>query len=148
MGTVMQILAQNPRAVTTLSNKWLITAFFNSHWRCFIKPGLLYWGIRLYWYFRTNQIYMICGDLVICSTNIVIVECVRKIRPILFSVFHYFSVKPILLWWLRDYIYIYILILCLIIIIKSEVWTITHCLGLGHETMVCAVWLSVLSCAG
>ena len=32
-----------------------------------------------------------------------------------------------------------IYILCLIIIIKSEVWTITHCLGLGHETMVCAV---------
>ena len=31
-----------------------------------------------------------------------------------------------------------IYILCLIIIIKS-VWTITHCLGLGHETMVCAV---------
>ena len=36
-------------------------------------------------------------------------------------------------------------ILCLIIIIKSEVWTITHCLGLGHETMVCAVCLSILS---
>ena len=33
--------------------------------------------------------------------------------------------------------------LCLIIIIKSEVWVITHCLGLGHETMVCAVCLSV-----
>ena len=32
-----------------------------------------------------------------------------------------------------------IYILCLIIIIKSEVWTITHCLGLGHDTMVCAV---------
>ena len=30
-----------------------------------------------------------------------------------------------------------IYILCLIIIIKSEVWTITHCLGLGQETMVC-----------
>ena len=29
-----------------------------------------------------------------------------------------------------------IYILCVIIIIKSEVWTITHCLGLGHETMV------------
>ena len=28
-----------------------------------------------------------------------------------------------------------IYILYLIIIIKSEVWTITHCLGLGHETM-------------
>ena len=37
-----------------------------------------------------------------------------------------------------------IYILCIIIIIKWElVWTITHCLGLGHETMVCAVCLSV-----
>ena len=36
-----------------------------------------------------------------------------------------------------------IYILCLIIIIKSEVWTSTHCLGLGHETMVCAVCLSI-----
>ena len=34
-----------------------------------------------------------------------------------------------------------IYILCLIIIIKSEVLTITHCLGLGHETMVSAVCL-------
>ena len=42
-------------------------------------------------------------------------------------------------------IYIYF-VLCLIIIIKSEVWTITHCLGLGHETMVCAVCLSVFLC--
>ena len=39
-----------------------------------------------------------------------------------------------------------IYILCLIIIIKSEVWTITHCLGLGHETMVSAVCLSVFFC--
>ena len=35
-----------------------------------------------------------------------------------------------------------IYILCLIII-KSKVWTITHCLGLGHETMVSAVCLSI-----
>ena len=41
----------------------------------------------------------------------------------------------------RIYIYIY----CLIIIIKSEVWTTTHCLGLGHETMVSAVCLSIFS---
>ena len=33
--------------------------------------------------------------------------------------------------------------LCLIIIIKSEVWTITHCLGLGHETLVSTVCLSI-----
>ena len=31
----------------------------------------------------------------------------------------------------------------LIIIIKSEGWTIVHCLGLGHKTMVCAVCLSI-----
>ena len=36
-----------------------------------------------------------------------------------------------------------IYILCLIIISKSEVWTTTHCLGLGHETMVCTVCLSI-----
>ena len=36
-----------------------------------------------------------------------------------------------------------IYILCIIIIIKSEVWTITHCLGLGHETIVCTVCLSI-----
>ena len=34
-------------------------------------------------------------------------------------------------------------IICLIIIIKWEVWTITHCLDLGHETMVCTVCLSI-----
>ena len=49
-----------------------------------------------------------------------------------------FSLYPFPLWWLREYT------LCLIIIIKSEVWTITHCLGLGHETMVCVVCLSIL----
>ena len=36
--------------------------------------------------------------------------------------------------------------LCLIIIIKSEVWTITNYLGLGHEAMVCAVCLHVFLC--
>ena len=48
-----------------------------------------------------------------------------------------FSVYPSPLWWLREYI------LCLIII-KSEVWTITHFLGLGHETMICAVCFYIL----
>ena len=36
-----------------------------------------------------------------------------------------------------------IYIRCLIIIIKWVVWTITHCVGLGHETMVSAVCLSI-----
>ena len=39
-----------------------------------------------------------------------------------------------------------IYILCLIIIIKSEVWTITHCLWSGHETMVSAVCVSIFLC--
>ena len=30
-----------------------------------------------------------------------------------------------------------------IITIKSEVWPICHCLGFGHETMVCAVYLFI-----
>ena len=59
------------------------------------------------------------------------------------SIKHYIglcvSVHPSPLWWLRWYT------LCLIIIIKSEVWTIIHWLGLGHETMVCAVCLSIFS---
>ena len=41
------------------------------------------------------------------------------------------------------YIYMYIYILCRITIIKSEVWTIFHCLELGHETVVCAECLSI-----
>ena len=35
------------------------------------------------------------------------------------------------------------IVLHLIIIIKSEVWTITHCLGFSHETMVRAVCTSL-----
>ena len=31
----------------------------------------------------------------------------------------------------------------LVIIIISEVWPTCHCLGLGHETMVCSICLSV-----
>ena len=33
--------------------------------------------------------------------------------------------------------------LCVFSLPISEVWTITHCLGFGHETMLCAVCLSV-----
>ena len=52
-----------------------------------------------------------------------------------------FSVDPFPLRWLSEYTR------CLIItIIKSEVWTTIHCLGLGHGTMVCAVCLSIVSC--
>ena len=36
-----------------------------------------------------------------------------------------------------------IYILFIIIIIKSELWLTCHCLGLGHETIACAVCLSI-----
>ena len=49
------------------------------------------------------------------------------------------SAYPIL-WWSRE------CVLYLIIIIKPEVWIINHCLGLGHETMVCAVCLTMFLC--
>ena len=48
-----------------------------------------------------------------------------------------FSAYPICLSWLWE------CVLYLIIIIKSEVWIVNHCLGLGHETMVCAVCLTM-----
>ena len=51
-----------------------------------------------------------------------------------------YSAYPILLWWSRE------CVLYLIIIIKPEVWIINHCLGLGHETMVCAVCLTMFFC--
>ena len=40
------------------------------------------------------------------------------------------------------------ILLCLIIIINSEVWTIIQCLGLDHETMVCAVCLYIFFLPG
>ena len=48
------------------------------------------------------------------------------------------SAYPFLLWWSWE------CVLYLIFIIKPEVWIINHCLGLGHETMVCAVCLTML----
>ena len=47
------------------------------------------------------------------------------------------SAYPFFLWWSWE------CVLCLIIIIKPEVWIINHFLGLGHETMVCAVCLTM-----
>ena len=70
-------------------------------------------------------------------------ECVSKIKTILSIIFIFTiwgcvsSAYPILLLWSRE------CVLYLIIIIKPEVWIINHCLGLGHETMVCAVCLTM-----
>ena len=47
------------------------------------------------------------------------------------------SAYPFLLWWSWE------CVLYLIIIIKPEVWIINHCIGLGHETKVCAICLTM-----
>ena len=86
-------------------------------------------------YLLTLNLWNVC--------QIYFVECVSKIEHILL-VIHYsideavcfqFTQFPRDSW--------ENILLCLIIIIKSEVWTIIHCLGLGHETMVCAVCLFI-----
>ena len=80
--------------------------------------------------------------------SIYFVECVSKIEHILL-VIHYsiygavcfqFAQFPRDGW--------ENILLCFIIIIKSEVWTIIHCLGLGNETMVCAVCLFIFLWSG
>ena len=91
--------------------------------------------------------YYHCANL---SEDIELIKCLRYILSsawVRLSVFLsyplfniwgcVFSVYPFPLWWLREYT------LCHIIIIKSKVWIIIHCFGLGHETMVCAVCLSI-----
>ena len=71
------------------------------------------------------------------------VECVSKMAHILLVIHYsiYWAVCFQFAQFLRDGWEN--ILLCLIIIIKLEVWTIIHCLGLGHEAMVCAVCLFI-----
>ena len=80
-------------------------------------------------------------ELIKCLSDIFCRVC--KIKHIL-SVIHY-TICGLYVFSLPIYLVMIeiIYILCLIIIIKSEVWTITHCLWLGHETMVSAVCFSI-----
>ena len=76
------------------------------------------------------------------ACQIYFVECVSKIKHIL-SAIHYTICGAVCFQFIHfscDWENIYTLYT---FIIKSEVWTITHCLGLGHETMVSAVCLSI-----
>ena len=66
-------------------------------------------------------------------------ECVSQIKPILSIIFHAILGAVRIQFTHFSYDDLRIRVLNLIIIIKSEVWPICHCLGLGHETMVCAV---------
>lgn len=75
------------------------------------------------------------------------VECVSKIKSIISIIFHHIGRW---VFWAYPFPFVMIVrirVLNLIIIIESEVWTIYHCLGLCHETMVCAVCLSMFLCS-
>ena len=79
-------------------------------------------------------------ELIKCLSDIFCRVCRERFSPL--SIINYvglyvFSLHISLVMIERIYI------LCLIIIIKSEVWTIIHCLGSGHETMVSAVCFSI-----
>ena len=78
-----------------------------------------------------------------CLPDMFFVECVSKIEHILL-VIHY-SIYGAVCFQFTQFPHDgwENILLCLIIIIKSEVWTSIHCLGLGHETMVCAVCLFI-----
>ena len=82
----------------------------------------------------TNMWYLIVSHYVKDKNN--------YLHYLLFSIWGCASsAYPIFLWWSWE------CVLYLIIIIKSEVWNINHCLGLGHETMVCAVCFTMFLCA-
>ena len=82
-------------------------------------------------------------ELLKCFSSTFCLECVSKIKSILSIIFHaiyglcVFSLPITFMKIVR------IRVLYLIIIVRSEVWSICHCLELGHETLVRAVYLSV-----
>ena len=86
-------------------------------------------------------------EIIKCLSDIFCRVCVCKIKHIL-SVIHYTICGAVWFQFTHFLCDDWDNILCLIIIIKSEVWTITHCLVLGHETMVSAVCLSILLSLG
>ena len=69
-------------------------------------------------------------------------ECVSKIKPVISVTFHAIY-GPVCIQLTRFRMMI-VRIHTLSVIIKSEVWPISHCLGLGHKIMVSAVCLIIL----
>ena len=133
--TPCYILAWRDDARSYFTLLVISTASPNLHSHSYMKVGngflsgsvvLIIWGKRYYGYQCTSHTYVVLPWQKYKLTQI-----------FYFPGRHYFRLCH--QWTLIERIYI----LCLIIIIKSEVYTITHCLGLGHETMVSAVCLSI-----
>ena len=116
-------------------------------WVC--ANGRICLGLQIVCLYITPSHYHHCASLsedieLSDACQIYFCECVNKIKHTL-SVIHHticgavcFQFNHSLVMSERMYI------LCLIVNMKSEVWTIIHYLGLGHETMVYAVCLYIL----
>ena len=81
---------------------------------------------RRIWRYRTSKILVRYNLLSVCQ-RLITFHAIYGAVCIRFTVSHMMIVRVIVFY--------------LDIIIKSDVWPICHCLGLGHEIMVCAVCL-------
>ena len=132
-------LQENVHALT----KALYMAFFNLESHSIVHPNMSIWWahhkLNIEWW-----LVRLIHSMYENATSRVHVGCNQhhevsvKIGGLRSSCLCVFSLL-ISIVMLKEYI------LCLIIIIvKLEVWIITHCLGLGHETNVCTVCLYIL----
>ena len=82
-------------------------------------------------------------ELLKCFSDIFSLECVSRIRMFFSITFPAIYVAVCIPLTHFAMMIVRILVRDLSITIKSEVWPICHCIRLGHETMVCAVYLSI-----
>ena len=82
-------------------------------------------------------------DFLTCLSGIFCHDCVSKIKSVLSIILY--SYMGLCIFSLSIFLMMIakIRVLYLITIIKSEVWPICHCLGLGHKTMVFVACLSM-----
>ena len=120
------IIAWWPVVAVICTLNYLIIIIIDHHWSCII--------------IRTFLKFLNCSNA--CLLDYVSCVCLRLGQFSQLSFMQYMGLCVLRLH--ISLIMIYkIPVLGCIIIIKSEVWPICHCLGLGHETMVCEVCLSI-----
>ena len=145
----IKALANECQQGSSKCRPWMAVIVNRIWWLCLVPTSTT--KFATIWYSYTRKIFVMHNDINFLNMDkvesnacqVYDAECVSKIKTILSIIFIFTiwgcvsSAYPILLWWSRE------CVLYLIIIIKPEVWIINHCLGLGHETMVCAVCLTM-----
>ena len=77
-------------------------------------------------------------------SQIYFVECGCRIKSVLLIIFMHYMGLCVFSLSISLVMIVKICVLYLIIIIKMEIWMIYHCLGLGHEIMLCSLCLALL----